>query len=111
MTTRAITDGAMSTGVFLTGAQEVAQNVKTRLLTFYGECFLENSQGVPWVETILGAGNATLYDKEAAVKAVILQTKGVEKMTFFSMKLEKRSYIIRTSIIANGESEQIEVTI
>ena len=111
MTTRAIIDGQMSTNIFLSGAAEVAQDIQTRLLLFYGEAFLQNSEGTPWIQTILGRGSATQFDKEAAIKAVILQTNGVDKLTQFSLVLVGRKFETTATVIAFGETTTIEVTI
>jgi hypothetical protein len=53
----------------------VAQTVKTRLLLFLGEWFLDNTQGTPWNTQVFGRNTQGLYD--TAIQTRITQTVGV----------------------------------
>lgn len=52
----------------------VAQNVKTRLLSFYRDCFFDLNAGLDWFN-LLGKGTKSLL--LLAIKMVISQTEGV----------------------------------
>lgn len=39
--------------LLIDNAERVAQQIKVKLLTFLGECFLDNTWGVPYLEYIL----------------------------------------------------------
>lgn len=59
---------------YVTENQEIALNVKTRLLSFLGNCFFATNEGIDWF-------NLLDYNKqqqlENAVQEVIIQTPGV----------------------------------
>ena len=59
---------------YVNTSDAVALAVKTRLLLFTGEWFLDLSEGTPWATRVLGKGR-TGYD--AVIKARILGTEGV----------------------------------
>ncbi len=100
MTTRAIVGGQMATSgskIFLTGAEEVAQNIATRLKWFYGEAFLEPNGGTPWFQTILGKSRE--QEREAALKKVILETDGVSKLLAFSLDVTDHVMTLTGSVL------------
>lgn len=92
---------------FLTGAEEIAQTVKTRLNLFLGEAFRDITDGTPWFEQILGKGSS-LEGKEAAIKNRITRTEGVIQLTRFKTDFDitTRKYTISAGILtAFGETE------
>lgn len=100
MTTRAIISGQMATSgskIFITEAEEVAQNIETRLRWFYGEAFLDRQGGTPWFQSILGKNRGS--EREAAIKRVILGTNGVSKLTSFSLETNNRELIVTGSVL------------
>lgn len=52
----------------------IAQNIKTRLQSFLGNCFFDLSAGVDWFNLLGGKNRVAL---ELAVRIVILNTSGV----------------------------------
>ncbi len=79
----------------LTDLEEVAQRVKTRLLVFKEEWFLDEREGMPWFQDILSKPMDQGF-VESEMKRVILETEGVEKLTAFSLdynSLERRLYV------------------
>lgn len=52
----------------------VAQNVKTRILSFYGDCFFDEEAGIDWFN-LLGYGTQELL--ETSIKQTIIETEGV----------------------------------
>lgn len=70
-------------GIFLTdNAGAVAQAIKTRLMLWTGEWFLDNREGTPYNEAILGYG--TQGTRDAAIKSRILTTPGVRALTKYA---------------------------
>lgn len=60
----------------------VAQAIRTRLLLETGEWFLNDQEGTPYKEQILGANKQTTYD--VAIKERILGTPGVITITNYA---------------------------
>ena len=102
-------DIATSGQQFLTGVEEIAQTVETRLRLFLAEFFRDVTDGTPWFEQILGKGSS-LEAKEAAIKNRILRTEGVIRLTKFSTEfdIDTRKYTITAGILTSfGETEII----
>jgi hypothetical protein len=66
---------------------EVVQHVRTRLLTYVGEWFLDIASGTPWFEQVF-VKPANLANVESIIKTRILQTEGVLLLNEFSMSFE-----------------------
>jgi hypothetical protein len=70
-------------GIFLVNnAAVVVQAIRTRLMLWTGEWFLDNREGTPYKELILGYG--TQGTRDLAVKERILSTPGVLELTDYS---------------------------
>ena len=69
------------------GIDAIVQAIKTRLLFFLGEWFLDNTAGVPWFDSVLKKG---VDPKEIAslIKTEILQTEGVNSLLFFDLDFQ-----------------------
>ncbi|QJC78964.1 hypothetical protein [Pseudomonas umsongensis] len=114
MTVRKLdTDGDLAMGPqeFLTGysAEEVAQNVLTRLKFFLGEWFLDTADGTDWFGSVLGKGSA-LASRESVIRRRILLTPGCAGMTAFSMTTDiaTRQLTVSASIVSSsGDSAEI----
>lgn len=65
------------------GAQ-VVQNVRSRLLMYLSEWFLDTTAGVPYFEEIF-TKPANIGNTESILKTVILRTQGMERLTEFSL--------------------------
>ena len=72
---------------YFTGAQAIAANIKTRLLSFYGDCFFDVPAGVDWVR-LLGTP-ATQEEIKLSVRANILQAEGVLRINRLDVVLER----------------------
>ena len=69
-------------------AEAIGQHVRQRLMSHYGEWFLDNQVGVPWLRDVLGQG----YDPvlaEAVVKTEVLDTDGVVEINSFSVRFDR----------------------
>jgi hypothetical protein len=69
------------------GIDAIVQAIKTRLLFFLGEWFLDTTVGVPWFDSVLKKG---VNPKEIAslLKTEILQTDGVNSLLFFDIDFQ-----------------------
>jgi hypothetical protein len=67
---------------WINAPEGVAQKVKTRLLLWTGEWFLDKTVGTPWLQKILGYNTAA--NRDVAIRTVILQTEGVTALSNYS---------------------------
>ena len=66
---------------------EIVQHVRSRLLFYFGEWFLDIDAGVPYFQEIF-TKPANLANIESIFKSKILRTPGVQRLTDFSMIYE-----------------------
>lgn len=59
----------------------VAQAVKTRFALWYGQWFLDTTEGTPWIQSVLGKQKPEIYNM--AIRQRILDTSGVNSITSF----------------------------
>ncbi len=107
-----VTGDIVTSGVqFISGAEEVAQTVRTRLNLFLGEYFRDITDGTPWFEQVLGKGSS-LATKEAVIKNRIVRTENVTRLTSFDTDFDiaTRVYIVTTGILTPFGETQITIT-
>ena len=66
----------------------VGQNIKTRLLSFYGDCFFDSSAGIDWFN-LLGYGTQELL--LMSIKQTILATPNVVGINDVKLIVDERS--------------------
>lgn len=59
----------------------VAQAVKTRFMLWYGQWFLDTTEGTPWIQSVLGRQRPEVYN--LAIRQRILETQGVSSIIAF----------------------------
>ncbi|MDK4216364.1 hypothetical protein [Pantoea agglomerans] len=69
--------------------EAVAQAVKTRFLLWYGQWFLNTTEGTPWLQSVLGKQNPETYN--LAIRRRILETRGVNSIIAFETTLNTSS--------------------
>lgn len=69
--------------------EAVAQAVKTRFLLWYGQWFLNTTEGTPWIQSVLGKQNPETYN--LAIRRRILETRGVNSIIAFETTLNTSS--------------------
>lgn len=103
MTVRAldpITGDIVTSGVqFLTGQEEIAQTIRTRLKLFTGEYFRDINDGTPWFELIL-IKSSTLSQKDSAIKRRIAETEGVTQILSYNTDygIDSRTYTVTCEV-------------
>lgn len=93
---------------FLQGRKSTAAGVYHRLRMFFGEYFLDISQGTPWFQSILGKNPQDVA--EAAIKERIITAPDVVAITDFSFDMnsqERRIVVDATVLDINSEAVRI----
>jgi hypothetical protein len=91
---------------------EVAQHIKTRLLLFLGEWFLDVEAGTPWFQEVF-VKPVDISEVEAILKNRILQTPGVNELTKFNFTYESPTRIFSVTFSCTtifGDLENQEIT-
>ncbi|WPF71399.1 hypothetical protein [Escherichia phage vB_EcoM_JL1] len=83
----------------ISGAAQVAQLVKCRLLTIFGEWKLDNSLGLPWFEAIF-TKQVRPSDIEAAIANIIRGTAGVQQLISIDIDADYRDRKLGISFTA-----------
>lgn len=73
---------------YLNGNEEIAQNVKSRILSWLGDCFWDTEAGIDW-NYLLG-NKGTEQQIILAVRGMIIQTQGVVRITSFDFSTNNR---------------------
>lgn len=113
MITRALNE---CNDIFLSGnrisvnsdSEQVAQSVRSRLLFYQGEWFLDLTAGVPYFQQIFQKP-AQIATAESALKSEILKTEGLNSLTSFSSSFDRQTRQLSVSFTANtiyGEINQ-----
>ncbi len=84
-----------------TGAQEIAQGIKVRLLLFRGEAFLNTLLGVPYFSEILikGIDEASL---QGIFREAILGAKGVTELETLTLTYDPVDRSLAVDFVAFG---------
>lgn len=75
--------------------EAVAQAVKTRFELWYGQWFLDTTEGTPWIQTVLGKQRPETYN--LAIRKRILNTQGVLSILSFNVLSNSETRRIRFS--------------
>ena len=78
--------------------EALSQNIKTRLLSFLGDCFFSLESGIDWFN-ILGAKDLTLVN--LSVKSTILNTFGVTSINEVNVTLDPTTRELRLTYSVN----------
>lgn len=76
-----------------------AQCAYTRLVFWYGEWFLDPTDGTPWNTQVLGKHTAQTRDPMIILR--VSQTKGVEEVTQYSSSVNRETREFDASIVIN----------
>lgn len=104
--------GARSGIAIAADADAVVQGIRTRLLLFRGEWFLDVNAGTPWFEEVLTDGQ-DIRRIESALKTQILATPGVESILSFDLNFDRATRDLSVTFEVDtiyGPSGVIEVS-
>ena len=71
---------------FLFDNAAIAMNIKTRLLSFFGDCFWDIMAGIDWSRLL--SDKNTQKELELTIRAKILESYGVVKINSLDVSLE-----------------------
>jgi len=97
-------DLVLINGSFVTvdRGEEVAQHIRTRLLFYIREWFLNVNSGTTWFDEVF-VRPVDLSRIETIVKNRIRSTPGVTQLTYFEMSLNRNTRILNISFSADTE--------
>ena len=83
----------------VTEDEEIAQHIKTRLMTWQGEWILDFGMGLDWLDKIFTI-HTSQEKRDAAIKKVITDTPGVKEITnyVFDVDIRAHSAVINFSV-------------
>lgn len=89
----------------------VAQAVRTRLLLFQGEWFLDRTAGTPWLQSVVGTGTAGIRDQ--VIRAQILGTPGLKAILSYSSSVDvsTRVFTVRATVSTIYSSAPVSVVV
>lgn len=76
--------------------EDLAQSVKTRLLHFQGENYLDTRTGVPWFQAILRK-SPNLVRVRGLLRSAILSVPGIASVPFLDLDLDRASRTLTVS--------------
>lgn len=94
---------------FLQNTDALMMNIKTRLLSFLGDCFFDVEAGIDWW-TLLGEKNQKSLI--ASIQRVVLRSSNVKRIVDMNFSLTNRKFSIILSVeFANGQivTDTVEV--
>lgn len=103
----------LNRGGFLSGADAVAQAIRTRLLLLRGEWWEDTGDGTPLFGGLLGLPGTTanLQAMDLIVRERILGTEGVASIQSFSSTYENRRYSVSCAVLTDaGATATLEVS-
>jgi len=83
-------------GNYISGNPAIALNIKTRILSWLGNCFFDTTAGIDWLNRLGSKGQEGLLETD--LRRIILQSYGVTGITSFSYSLVGRAFTANYSI-------------
>ncbi|MEX3859628.1 hypothetical protein AB3X94_37190 [Paraburkholderia sp. BR10923] len=91
------------------GSESTQQRVRTRLLSFLRDWFLDLTHGMPWLDDFERPGN--LVDIERAARLTILQTVGVARLDDLILDLSEDRVLTMQVSIATTDDDTLDLTV
>jgi len=92
---------------FVDGAERIAQQIKTTLLTFLGEWFLDTTFGVPYFEDVL-VKSPNRASIEAIFRARIRAVPGVARVRGLELQVERQLRVLRVTYDVDTAAGRLE---
>ena len=81
---------------YVAGNQAIGLNIKTRLLSWFGDCFFDMAAGIDWLNRLGSKNQRKLL--EADLKRVIVSSFGVTGINNFDTVLNVRAFTANYSV-------------
>jgi hypothetical protein len=94
---------------YLVDTPALMMNIKTRLLSFYNDCFFDTEAGIDWWNLLGGKDQKAII---ASIQRVVLRSSNVKRIVDMQYTLNRREFSIQLSVeFANGEiiTDTVEV--
>jgi len=85
----------------------ISQNIQTRLNSFLGDCFFDQSAGLDWFNLL---GSKNLLALKLAINAAILNTNGVTKIVSVDLLLESSNRLLTINYVVETIYTEISTT-
>ncbi|MCK4521363.1 MAG: hypothetical protein KAU20_02230 [Nanoarchaeota archaeon] len=95
--------------VLIDGIEQVAQNLRIRLWFFFGEWFLDTSQGVRFFEDV-NVKEPNFPNIESLLKDMILSTQDVQSLLEFTMEYDRTQRKLTVEFTVNTTFGQLPIT-
>lgn len=92
---------------FVDGADRIAQQIRTTLLAFLGEWFLDTSFGVPYFDDVL-VKSPDRAGIEAIFRARIQAVPGVSRVRGLELQVERQLRVLRVAYDADTAAGRLE---
>ena len=92
---------------FVDGAERIAQQIKTTLLTFLGEWFLDTTFGVPYFDDVL-VKSPNRASIEAIFRARIRDVPGVARVRGLELQIERQLRVLRVTYDVDTAAGRLE---
>jgi hypothetical protein len=84
--------------------QTVSQRLKIRLLSFYGDWFMDTTYGVPYFQRLLGIKQTSKAAADLIFQQQILAEEGVKEIVSFDSTFINRQYSLTFKVrVVTGE--------
>ncbi len=83
-------------GDYVSGNQAIGLNIKTRILSWLGDCFFDTGAGIDWVNRLGSKNQRTLLELD--LRRTILQSFGVTGIIDVATALNDRSFTANYSV-------------
>lgn len=84
--------------------QTVGQRLKIRLLSFYGDWFMDTTYGVPYFQRLLGHKQTSKAAADLIFQSQILAESGVKELVSFDSTFVNRQYSLTFKVrVVTGE--------
>jgi len=75
---------------YCAGNKAIGLNIKTRLLSWVGDCFFDQQAGIDWINRLGSKNQRTLLDLD--LRRVVMQSEGVTGLVKFVSILQNRRF-------------------
>lgn len=95
---------------YLSSNAAIGANIRTRILSWVGDCFFDTGAGVDWINRLGSKNQRTLLDND--IRRIILTSYGVTGLVSFDTVLNGRALTVTATInTIFSQNYQLSVTL